>query len=157
MKKVRVEEAVGMTLCHDITKVVPGVFKGCAFKRNHVIVAEDVEALLTIGKEHIYVWEAHNNEVHEEEAAVRIAQAVSGANISYEAPQEGKSVLNADCKGLFTVNSGLLRQINKMEHVTVPCLPNHYRVEKGQKLSGCRVIPLVVEEACITELEALCR
>ena len=28
MKKVRVEEAVGMTLCHDITKVVPGVFKG---------------------------------------------------------------------------------------------------------------------------------
>ena len=64
-----------------------------------MIVAEDVEALLTIGKEHIYVWEAHKNEVHEEEAAVRIAQAVSGANISYEAPQERKSVLNADCKG----------------------------------------------------------
>ena len=49
MKKIRVQDAVGMTLCHDITKMVDG-FKGAAFKRGHVITEEDVPALLDIGK-----------------------------------------------------------------------------------------------------------
>ena len=32
MKKVRIEDAVGMTLCHDITAMYDG-FKGALFKR----------------------------------------------------------------------------------------------------------------------------
>lgn len=36
MKKVRVEDAVGLQLCHDLTEMKDG-FKGAAFKRGHVI------------------------------------------------------------------------------------------------------------------------
>ena len=36
MKKVKVEDAVGMTLCHDITAMRDG-FIGAAFKRGLVI------------------------------------------------------------------------------------------------------------------------
>ena len=79
MKKLRVEEAVGLKLCHDLTKVIPGEFKGIAFKRDHIIKAEDVEELLSIGKEHVFVWEENAGEIHEDEAAIRIAQAVGMA------------------------------------------------------------------------------
>ena len=49
MKKVRVEDAVGMTLCHDIT-AIDDHFKGAAFHRGQVITQEDVEKLKNIGK-----------------------------------------------------------------------------------------------------------
>ena len=52
VKKVKVEEAVGLPLCHDITAMVPG-FKGAMFKRGHVITEDDIETLLNIGKKNI--------------------------------------------------------------------------------------------------------
>ena len=41
MKKIRVEDAVGQILCHDITAMREG-FKGAAFRRGHVICKEDI-------------------------------------------------------------------------------------------------------------------
>ncbi|RPH88711.1 MAG: molybdopterin-binding protein, partial [Desulfobacteraceae bacterium] len=45
MKIVPVTEAVGMVLCHDVTRIVQGREKGPAFKRGHVITGRDVEPL----------------------------------------------------------------------------------------------------------------
>lgn len=42
MDKVRVEDAVGMVLCHDITEIVPGKFKGRAFAKGHVVVSSNL-------------------------------------------------------------------------------------------------------------------
>ncbi|MFA6808745.1 MAG: molybdopterin-binding protein, partial [Eubacteriales bacterium] len=157
MLKIRVEEAIGMTLCHDITKVIPGEFKGRAYQRGQVIREEDVEELKKIGKEHIYVWEENAGEIHEDEAAVRMAKAVTGENIVFTEPQEGKCVLKSTEKGLFKVNSSVLLQINSMDNITIPSLPNNYKVEKGQKLSGARIVPLVIKEEKIIDIEKLCK
>jgi hypothetical protein len=70
LKSVRVEEAVGMVLCQDVTRIVPGEFKGRAFKKGHIISKEDVSELLKLGKEHIYVWQSAPGDVHEDDAAV---------------------------------------------------------------------------------------
>ena len=156
MEKIKVEEAIGMKLCHDITKVVPGEFKGRLFARGHVIRPEDVEELKNIGKEYIYIWEEEEGQVHEDEAAIRISDAMAGLNTVLDAPKEGKVLVTSGKKGLFKINSKLLRQINSIEQVTVPTIPNNYRVEKGQKLAAVRVIPLIIQEDKIKEVEALC-
>ena len=70
MQEVRVQDAVGMILCHDITEIVRGERKGARFRKGDVIRAEDVPVLLRIGKEHIYVWEDDENMLHENDAAV---------------------------------------------------------------------------------------
>lgn len=157
MKTVPVEESVGMVLCQDITKIVPGEFKGRAFKKGHVIRKEDVEELLKLGKENIYVWESGPDEVHENEAALRIARATAGSNVEYSEPYEGKSTFHASIKGLFKVNSSLLYQINAIDQISVACMPNNFPVEKGRKLVGARVIPLVVAEEKLSQVEELCR
>ena len=64
MKKIRVEDAVGMTLCHDLTEMKDG-FKGPAFRRGHVIKAEDIPHMLDMGKRHVFVWEENAGEIHE--------------------------------------------------------------------------------------------
>ncbi len=153
MRKVRVEDAIGLKLCHDITKMIPGEFKGAAFKRNHIIQHEDIQELLSIGKEHIYIWEDQADEIHEDDAAVRIAKAVIGENLSFSEPEEGKSVIKATQRGLLKVNSDLLKAINSIEDVTIPSLPNNYMVETGQKVAGARIVPLVTREENICEVE----
>jgi len=157
MKKVAVQDAIGMRLCHDITKMVPGEFKGRAFPRNHIIREEDVPELLKLGKENIYVWEENAGEIHEDDAAIRIAKAVKGENIDYQESQEGKTVLEASQKGLLKIKSSLLHEINSIEDVTITSLPNNFRVEQGQKVASARIVPLVTKEKNIEKLEELCK
>ncbi len=157
MKTVPVEESIGMVLCQDITKIVPGEFKGRAFKKGHVIQKEDVAELLKIGKENIYIWEPEPDQIHEDEAALRIARAAAGSNVEFSEPYEGKSTFHASIKGLFKVNSSLLYELNAIDQISVACLPNNFPVEKGRKLVGARVIPLVVADEKLSQVEELCR
>lgn len=157
MKKIPVEKAVGMVLCHDITRITPGEFKGRAFKKGHIIRKEDVEKLLELGKEQIYVWEPKTGEIHEDEAALRIAQAVSGENINYDEPKEGKSTLKSIERGLLKINSNLLCQINSIKDISIASLPQNFIVERGQKLAGVRIIPLITKEEYLIKMEDLCQ
>lgn len=157
MKKVPVEKAVGMILCHDITQIVPGEFKGRAFKKGHIIQKEDVEKLLELGKEQIYIWEPKVGEIHEDEAAFRIARAVAGDNIEYDVPKEGKSTLKSKERGLLKINSNLLYQINSIKDISIASLPQNFIVEREQKLAGVRIIPLTTEEENLIQIEKLCQ
>lgn len=157
MKKVRVEDAVGMTLCHDITKIVPGKFKGTAFKKGHIVKKEDIPELLKIGKEHLYVWEPKQGMLHENDAALRIAKAIVGDNLSFGPPKEGKCIFTSDIKGLFEVNSNILTKINSVPMMSVATLPKNFRVKKGMKVAGARVVPLVIDEKYVIQVEKICR
>lgn len=155
MKKIAVEDAVGMTLCHDITQMIDG-FKGAAFKRGHVIEKEDIEKLLNLGKKNIYVWEENAGEIHEEDAAIRMSKMAPVNGTTYTEPSEGKVVLKADTRGLFRVDKELLKQINSIDDVTISTLPDHYPVEVGARLASMRIVPLVTKESNIIKAEELC-
>ena len=155
MKKIAVEQAVGMTLCHDITKMVDG-FKGAAFKRGHVIREEDVEELLNIGKKTVFIWEENAGELHEEDCALRMAAMAPVEGAHYTAPSEGKVLLMADTRGMLRVNTALLQKVNAIGDITISTLPDHYPVETGARLASMRIVPLVTEEARIIEAEKLC-
>lgn len=155
MKKVKVQDAIGMTLCHDITAMVDG-FKDAAFKRGHVVTQEDIPRLLDIGKQHVFIWEENAGEIHEEDAARRLSQmtAVDGAH--YGSISEGKIQLFADQDGMFRVNKALLAAVNRIGDITITTLPDHYPVKAGDRLASMRIVPLVTEERQIAEAEALC-
>ena len=78
MKMISVYDSVGCILSHDVTQIIPEEFKGRLFKKGHIIKEEDIEKLLSIGKEHIYVWEPSEGELHENDAAIRISNLVLG-------------------------------------------------------------------------------
>ena len=155
MKKIPVEQAVGMTLCHDITKMVDG-FKGPAFRRGHVIREEDIKELLDIGKKTVFVWEENAGEIHEEDCALRMAAMAPVAGAHYTAPSEGKVLLMADTRGMLRVDTALLREINSIGDITISTLPDHYPVEAGARLASMRIVPLVTKEEQIIAAEKLC-
>ena len=156
MKKIRVEDAVGLTLCHDITAMRDG-FKGPAFKRGHVIQEEDIPALLDIGKKTVFIWEENAGEIHEEDAALRMAAMAPVEGAHYEGPSEGKVTLIADKRGMFRVDRELLKKLNSIGDLTILTLPDHYPVEPGARLAAMRIIPLVCDEKQIIMAEELCK
>jgi hypothetical protein len=156
MKTVPIEQAVGMVLCHDLTQIVPGEFKGAAFRKGHIVRDEDIPRLLDMGKRSIFVFDLDAGLVHEDDAALRIGGAAAGAGVYLTGPREGKVELVAAEAGLLKVDSDLLRAVNRIEDVMMATLHSNTPVESGRTLAGTRVIPLVVPEERVQQVERLC-
>ena len=154
MKQIKIEDSVGCILSHDVTKIVPGEFKGRLFKKGHVIKEEDIEKLLDIGKEHIYVWEPKEGQLHENDAAKRIKDLVlgKGCYISEEI-KEGKIDFFANTQGIVKINKELLLKLNLLGEIIVSTIHNNTPVKKGEKIGATRVIPLIIDEKKIIEAE----
>ena len=149
---VSVNEAAGLILPHDITEIIPGEFKGRAFKKGHVVQEKDIEHLRRIGKEHLYLLEIKDDEIHENDAAIAMAIALAGKGVKMEGePSEGKVNLIAGTDGLLKVKHRALIDFNMLGEVMCATLHNNYVVKKGQVLAGTRAIPLVVKKSIVKE------
>ena len=157
LKKVKLDEAEGMVLGYDVSKIVPGKFKGPAFRRGHIIRKEDITELLSMGKEHIYIIEEEEGEVHEEEAALRIARAVSNPGMKVTSPKEGRINIKSGINGLLKVNKTLLREINSIKEVVLATLHDNALCQPETVVAGTKVVPLYVPEAKLNMVEELCQ
>lgn len=146
MKQIKTLDAVGHVLCHDITQILPGEFKGRAFKKGHIVREEDIEKLLSLGKDHLYVWENQENMVHENEGAVFLKDLSAGENLEFGEIKEGKIDYYASCDGLLKINKELLLKLNSLGEMILATLHNNQIVKKGEKVAATRIIPLLIEK-----------
>jgi molybdopterin biosynthesis enzyme len=154
MKVLRVEEAAGCVLCHDITRIVKGEMKGPQFRKGHVIREEDIPMLLSMGKEQIYVWEKPAGFLHEDDAAEVLAAICRGSGIKWKGPAEGKIEFFAGSDGLFQYNADILNSINEIENIIISARHNHSAVKAGDKLAAMKVVPLIIEEDKLRQAKA---
>lgn len=153
MKLIKTVDAEGAVLCHDVTQIIPGKFKGPAFRKGHIITKEDIPVLLSIGKENLYVWEKKEGILHEDEAAAILRDLAMNDHMTASEPKEGKIELKADTEGLFKVDSGALRFVNRTPQMMIATRHGNRPVKKGDKLAGTRIIPLVIEEEKMKDLQ----
>ena len=151
MKLMKTEEAVGQVLCHDITQIIPGVTKDAVFRKGHIITKEDIPVLLSVGKEHIYIWEKDEHMLHENEAAQILYEMCQNEHMHPSDVKEGKIELIADCDGLFKVDREKLRKVNSLGEMMIATRHGNTFVKKGDKLAGTRIIPLVIEKEKMEE------
>jgi len=146
-KKLAVAEAIGTVLAHDITEIRPGEFKGRAFKKGHVIRKDDVCHLQRLGKEHLFVLNIADDEMHEDDAAYALAHALMGEGVKIKGePKEGKINIVAKTDGLLKVNKDALLAFNMLGDVMCATLHGNTVVKKGQTVAGTRAIPLIVKK-----------
>ena len=156
MKRIKTEDAVGQILCHDITQIIPGVSKGAVFTKGQVIAAADIPVLLSVGKEHVYIWECDASMLHENEAADILRGMCQGENMHATAPKEGKIELIADGDGLLLVDVVRLRAVNALGEMMIATRASGFPVKKGEKLCGTRIIPLVIEKEKMEHARQIC-
>lgn len=151
MRQIKTVDAVGQILCHDITKIIPGEFKGRAFKKGHVVREEDIPVLLSLGKDNLYVWERTEGMVHENDGAIFLKEVSAGENLEFSEIKEGKIDFIASIDGMLKIDVDTLFKLNCIDDIMMATLHNNFEVKKGTKVAGTRVIPLLIEEEKLQE------
>ena len=155
MKLIDTKDAVGHVLCHDLTRIVPGESKDAQFRKGHVVTADDIPMLLSMGKDHLYVWEVDENTLHENEAADLLARLCESEHMRRGEVKEGKIELFATEDGVFTVDVPRLDALNDLPDIMVATRHTNSTVTAGDKLGGTRIIPLLIDRRRIEEAQAL--
>ena len=154
MKEMKTIDAVGQVLCHDITQIIKDVSKGPVFRKGHVIREEDIPVLLSVGKDHIYVWENDETMMHENDAAEVLCRICLGENITRGEAKEGKIELRAACDGILKIDEETLQMVNSFGQMMIATRHGNFVVREGDKLAGTRIIPLVIEKEKMEQVEA---
>lgn len=146
MKEIRTQDAVGHILCHDITQIIKDQKKGVLFKKGHIVREEDIPALLSVGKEHLFVWEKKEGILHENEAAEILYKISAGEHMHGSDIKEGKIELIADCDGVLKIRRDALLKVNSLGEMMIASRHGDFPIRKGDKIAGTRIIPLVIEK-----------
>lgn len=154
MKLIKTVDAEGTVLCHDITQIIKGVTKDAVFSKGHVVTKEDIPVLLSVGKDQLYVWEQEEGMLHENEAAEILCSMCRGKHMERSSAKEGKIELTASCDGLLKVDNRGLKAVNGFGQMMIASRHGNFAVEKGDKLAGTRIIPLMIEEEKMEEAKA---
>ncbi len=152
MKRVRVEDAVGKPLAHDIIHYGPEL-KAILFKRGHVIRSEDIERLKDTGNYFIYIAEGAEEEVHEDDAALRMARTLIGENLSHTKPDKGRVAIVAETPGLLKVKADIVRQVNLINDFIFATRANNTGVRKQQAVAAVKIVPLMIKEEKMKKVE----
>ena len=151
-KTVKIEDAIGLVLGHDVTEIRKNEFKGRAFKKGHRIETADICHFQRLGKEHIFVLELDENQLHENDVALAMAKAFCGAGVGFQGePKEGKLNLIARRDGLLKVRVDALTDINMLGEIMCASRHSNTLVKAGDTVAGTRAIPLTVEKAVVAE------
>lgn len=160
MKKINVRNAEGYELCHDITQILPGEFKGAKFLRGHIIRKEDIEVLISLGKENIFVMEEEDKEknlIHENDAAMFIVEKLNLDREFFEISsiREGKINITAKEDGILKIDINTLNKINKIGEIILVTKYNNSYIKKGENVAATRVIPLLIEKSQLDEMKEI--
>lgn len=150
-KTVPVEDSAGKVLLHDVTGIVPGEEKGAAFKKGHVIQAEDIPRLKDLGKENIYVFEQGEDQYHETEAG-EFFKEFAGKQVAVAGPEEGKVVFSSRGAGLVEIDKKTVDLVNEYENVVFTTIHSDQPVEENEQLAGIRIVPLVMDKQPVDEI-----
>ena len=148
MKEIRTEDAVGHILCHDITQIIKDEKKGVLFKKGHVVKEEDIPLLLSVGKEHLFVWEKKPGILHENEAAEILYKICAGNSSKVYGTEikEGKIEVVSKIDGILKIRRDALVAVNSLGEMMIASRHGDFPIKKGDKVAGTRIIPLVIEK-----------
>lgn len=147
------EQAVGHILCHNLADAAGRK----AFAKGRTLQQADLPRLEELGLRALRVAVLAPGDVHEDEAAARLAAAVAGPGVVASAPHAGRVNLRAEQVGPLAVDVAALTAINELDGLTVATLPAHSLVRPGRPLATIKVIPFAVPGADLERAEALGR
>ncbi len=150
--EVPVEQAAGAVLAHSIRG------REAAFKKGHLLTADDVARLAEAGIERVMVAQLEPGDVPEDEAASVIAEASAGDHAKAAEPFTGRSNIHSEAAGLALVDADRVHRLNTLdESLTVATVAPFARVERRQMLATIKIIPFATRRDVVDTALAICR
>ncbi len=153
------DRAEGAILAHTLRAGKLVLHKG------RVLSAADVAALRAAGRESIVAVRLEPGDVHEDEAAARLARALAGTHalagdgeggLTAGPASTGRVNLFAAARGLAVIDRDRLDRINRLdEAVTVATLREFAPVEPGQMVATVKIIPFAAPDTVLAAAEKI--
>ena len=148
---VSLEHALGKIMGHNIA----GPDGKRLFRKGKPLTSDDIAALRDLGRATVYVAELESDDVDEDTAARRIAEAVRGAGLRLPGSSSGRANLLANALGLLRVEAERLMLLNACEGITLSTLANHTAVRARQMVATVKIIPYALPEKILHEAETI--
>lgn len=146
-----IDDAVGHILRHNIADLDGRKL----LSKGHRIRAGDLPRLRELGIESVRVAVLEAGDVHEDDAARRLAAAVSGSGIIVQPPAASRVNLLAAADGVVEIDVAALRQINQIDGLTIATLRSHALVRARKRVATIKIIPFAVREEQLAAAEAI--
>lgn len=148
---VPLSEAKGKILGHNIA----GANGQRLLRKGKPLTDEDLEKLRILGRSSVYVAQVEPDDVDENKAARRVAEAVCGPGLHITGGSSGRANLLSDEMGILRIDIDRLAQINERNGMTLATLPAHTPVYARQIVATVKIIPYAVPEATVSQVEAI--
>lgn len=156
--QIPLEQAVGLPLAHDLTQIdAKNHKKSARFKKGQIITEADLETLRSMGRENLSVMELSPGDVHEDDAAMQLGEALCGENLRVTPPAEGRCNLVAETSGMLCYLAETVNRVNQDPDWVLSALAPNRPVLKGQVVAGFRIRPLVLEDYRVERAVAVVR
>ena len=147
---VPVDEAENTIAAHTVRHASGLVKKGTR------LTAQHISRLRSDGIEEVVVARLEAGDMHEDEAARRVAEVLCGDNIRLDEAGTGRCNLYAERAGLFLVDRHSVDALNRLDPgLTVATLPEFSAVEAGRMVATVKIIPFAVPEDVVGRAGAL--
>ena len=147
---VPVADAEGAILAHS---TVAGEKR---LRKARRLDAGDVAALAAAGFTEVVVATLAADDVEENDAATRIAEALRFTGIEARPAATGRVNLHASVSGIFTVDKPLIDAINLVDpDITLATMPPFAPMVEGQMVATIKIIPFAVPQAMLDRVIAL--
>lgn len=138
------EEAEGAILAHSLR------IGSLNFKKGRRLTAEDIDSLRAMRVASVVAAHLEEGDVHEDAAAQRIAEALSGTGVSCSAAFTGRCNLVSARRGLLVYERERVDAINLIdESITFAALSPFDVVEPKQMLGTVKIIPFAAPKSAL--------
>jgi molybdopterin biosynthesis enzyme len=152
--RLSAEEIHGAVLAQ--TLLVPADHHRVLLLKGRILSRDDWPVVATAGVDELHVVRMEPGDLHEDDAARRLAELVAGPGIVQHGPVESQVRLSAEVNGIFQVDVPRLAALNAIEDISVFTLFDGQLVSKGKTVAGVKVTPFVVGEARLTAAAGVC-
>ena len=136
---VSLEDAVGAILAHAHR------LDRAMLKKGHVVTADDVRALAAAGVTRVAAARLEHDDVGEDDAARRVAEAITGAGLTIARASTGRANVFAAGRGLVVVARERIDMVNAIdEAITVATVTPYAVIETGAMAATVKIIPFAV-------------
>jgi hypothetical protein len=124
--------------------------------KGHILGRDDWTTIGQSGVTELHVIRMEAGDVHEDEAARRLAALVAGPGIVPHPPVESQVRLSAEVNGIFQVDVPRLTELNSIGDISIFTLFDGQLVSQGKTVAGVKVTPFVVQEGRLIAAKGLC-
>jgi hypothetical protein len=126
------------------------VVSGSRWTKGRRLTAEDLAALASADAgDPVSVLIAEPGELHEDEAALRLAAAVAGPGMTQRGPAQSRVDLIADSAGVLNVRIAELERVNRIDPLEVFTGFDGQVVDRGDLVASVKIAPHLVDAATV--------